>query len=117
MKISKRVREEAAVLCALMASSRQPNGRPLSDFNGPCESVGIDCFEDDGPADLARAAYWHVPKWSRVARTVEERHAVIQSITDNAPLHWAEAEAMIRTGWSPDWESTLNNRGRRRKTT
>jgi hypothetical protein len=38
VKISKRVREEAAMLCALMSSS------PLKDFQQSCDAVGIDCI-------------------------------------------------------------------------
>lgn len=88
MRITKRVREEAAHFCALMASSNNElmhtiiNGTadPAIDFS---EASGNECHKHGGPADLARAAYWAV--------------ATPDSCDREA---WAEAEAMIRTGWS-----------------
>jgi hypothetical protein len=72
MPISKRVRDEAAMLCALMASSNAE----------PCNVLGVDPFLG-ASANLAREAYWATPRQS--PRRAE----------------WAEAEAMLRTGWSP----------------
>ena len=96
MPISKRVRDEAAMLCALMASSNADavNGEYLIDFawplppihqvdfREPCNVLGVDPFLG-ASANLAREAYWATPRQS--PRRAE----------------WAEAEAMLRTGWSP----------------
>ena len=72
MPISKRVRDEAAMLCALMASS---NADAIN-------VLGVDPFLG-AAANLAREAYWATPRQS--PRRAE----------------WAEAEALLRTGWSP----------------
>ena len=72
MPISKRVRDEAAMLCALMASS---NADAIN-------VLGVDPFLS-ASANLAREAYWATPRQS--PRRAE----------------WAEAEALLRTGWSP----------------
>ena len=96
MPISKRVRDEAAMLCALMASSNADavNGEYLIDFawplppihqvdfREPCNVLGVDPILG-ASANLAREAYWATPRQS--PRRAE----------------WAEAEAMLRTGWSP----------------
>lgn len=91
-RISKRVREEAADYCALMASSntelahRVVNGWPENaiDFSEACGDEV--CYADDGPADLARAAYQvGAMHWYGV----------------DSRASWAEAEALLRTGWSP----------------
>ena len=88
MPISKRVRDEAAMLCALMASSNADaiNGEFLIDFDDPLPPIhrvlGVDPFLG-ASANLAREAYWATPRQS--PRRAE----------------WAEAEAMLRTGWSP----------------
>lgn len=84
MPISKRVRDEAAMICALMASSNADavNGEYMIDFREPCNVLGVDPILG-ASANLAREAYWATPRQS--PRRAE----------------WAEAEAMLRTGWSP----------------
>lgn len=82
-------RELAALLCQMMASNQE---RAFEGMSVLADSVGVDNFEDRGPADWARQAYWSLrdtPKFM---------------ITDDPPAQWAEAEAMIRTGWTPpEW--------------
>lgn len=78
------MREKAALLCAMMASSdAESSACAAVDFEDAC---GFEvCYADSGPADLARSAYWAAAlHWHP-----EERAG------------WAEAEAMLRTGWSP----------------
>ncbi len=96
MHIDKRTRAQAAQLCALMASSNADvvNGEYLIDFawplppihqvdfREPCNVLGVDPILG-ASANLAREAYW-------AASTRSPRRAV-----------WAEAEAMLRTGWLP----------------
>lgn len=89
MPISKRVRDEAAMLCALMASSNADavNGEYLTpihqvDFREPCNVLGVDPTLG-ASANLAREAYWAV------------------STRSPGRAEWAEAEALLRTGWSP----------------
>lgn len=94
---SPRVREQAALLCQ-MAASTYLRGDQRWSFTEPCDAIGVDCFEDGGAADLARSAYWSVEKWCDLNDSLEDR---IAAIYDDAPVHWAEAEAMLRTGQFP----------------
>jgi hypothetical protein len=95
MRIDKRTRAQATQLCALMASSNADvHGEYLIDFafplppihqvdfKEPCRVLGVDPIFS-AAAELARQAYWAVPASS--LRRAE----------------WAEAEAMLRTGWLP----------------
>lgn len=101
-RISKRMREEAADLCAMMASSnselmtRIVNGWPEQavDFEDAC---GADvCYASDGVADLARAAF--------------QTGALHWYPEPRAP--WAEAEALLRTGWRPHRPRPKRHEGR-----
>lgn len=77
MKISKKVREEAALICAIAASSP---GHPLY------------CMIERELGLSAKAGDLALRAWSRAGRGVKhfEWHHVD-----------AEAEALLRTGWSP----------------
>lgn len=102
MTISKRTREQAAMLCALMASSnRQTEGEFLVDFEQPfctavhqqnfgeaCAVCRVDCHANGAAADLARLAYWNVS-------------LPLECSDDMCRKEWAEAESLLRTGWSP----------------
>lgn len=81
-RISKRVREEAALLCALRASyfGGSPNGFYVVDY------VASECGIGPAALSLAWAALDAIP----LARSEY-----------NASECWAEAEAMLRTGWTP----------------
>ena len=88
-RVSKRVREEAAHYCALMASSDRWFrvaiwSEPAVDFE---DASGIECFKENGSAALARQAYWHACEFSWLDWQGREA--------------WAEAEALLRTGWVP----------------
>lgn len=80
VKISKRVREEAALICAIAASNDW-----VWEGGDPCEQ---------GASRAAVDLAIKVSDVSRVARRAVADYDV------SAP--WAEAEAMLRTGWSPD---------------
>jgi hypothetical protein len=54
---------------------------PAHDFREPCAVLGVDLFS--ASAELARRAY------------------VAASFLSPRRAEWAEAEAMLRTGWSP----------------
>jgi hypothetical protein len=79
-RYSKRVRERAATICAIAAA--------MPDFHESyshiCYVVGWEIGYDDPAFALAMAAWVHV------------------SGSNYGGPHWdAEAEALIRTGWSP----------------
>ena len=76
MKISKRVREEAAMICAIAASNE---GRHLPRLGTAARA-------------LADRAFMAVPYWDRDMPTF-----AIPMIEQ-----WAEAESWLRTGWSPE---------------
>ena len=90
-KISKRVREQAAMICAVAASNR--DGSYALDTSEICDQLGIDANLDLGAGCLAYDARAYVVteidpcgRFSLLWRTAE---------TD------AEAEALLRTGWTP----------------
>ena len=86
-------REEAAEVCALMASS---NSKALDTFATEASKEEAVDLRDavDGikspAASLARAAYWHCGRV--LGKLREEREC------------WAEAEALLRDGWMPGEE-------------
>lgn len=71
MKISKRTRSNAARLCSVMASA---------------------------PDALATFGYWDVADWLCISR--ETADIAIGALKAGRANH-AEAEALLRTGWSP----------------
>lgn len=76
MKITKRVREEAALYCSALASSPGIWRHCHSDYE-----VSGDAFE----------LWWNAYKYVRDARDA-----------DGNGREWcAEAEALLRTGWTP----------------
>lgn len=78
MKIPPRVREEAALICAIAASTPDLHDA----YRAVCDALGID--RDGGSMSLALDA-WDAARpysWSGGERD-------------------AEAEALLRTGWSP----------------
>lgn len=79
-RYSKRVREEAALICAIAASNRDMNDW----YGGVADETGI---QRQGEAfDLAIAAWCHALPASGALGPGELD---------------AEAEALIRTGWTP----------------
>jgi hypothetical protein len=81
-RISKKVREEAALLCALAASNHWHGARP---------------HHPQGPIP---------PKDSEAGRLAYAAEKLTWSIWRKSPLwtseaHWAEAEALLRCGWTP----------------
>ena len=88
MKITKAMRQTAADLCALMASSSREHGnQPIVWFLEPCRALDVDCYCGTGPAALARAAYWSID--------------VAVDDDDAERERWAEAESRLRTDWTP----------------
>ena len=82
MKISKRVREEAADACAIMASDR------ANTYGGSTYY-----FEIVGLSKQAR-------KVAEAAHTAARPHIDSRGLV-LYHLEYAEAEAMLRTGWTP----------------
>lgn len=82
-RYSKKVREEAALICAIAASN--PDLR-----SAYCEvrrDLGLPAYARNGqPGD-----------W----RSSLERNAWLEAVSSQEPNFDAEAEALIRTGWSP----------------
>lgn len=77
MRISKRVREQAAMICAIAAST--------PDLAESYDMVVAHLDADRGPSlDLAMCAWRRVDKAAMDLANID-----------------AEAEAMLRTGWSP----------------
>jgi len=77
-KISKRTREQAAMICAIAASDTVGmvgSRTSMSDTFGRCNGADM---------ALARAALWSV-----------------ESEYSDTRQRWACAEALLRTGWSP----------------
>jgi hypothetical protein len=83
MKISKRTREQAAMLCAIAASA-------------PPVSMTDVCYSLDPAkeaAELAYAAWQHAYRHMSI---VDPRWYI-----DGGWYLYAEAESLLRTGWSP----------------
>lgn len=79
MKYSKKVREEAAMICSIAASNE--------DYSQAYASVDCDLpVRTSGEAYRLAMAAWRL------------------AFKGNADLCDAEAEALIRTGWSPEDE-------------
>lgn len=85
MKISKKVREEAALICALQASSDLERCHPELNDNDIAATLGV-----DGQAILLA---WNA--WLYVANALGWPYPIESPVLD------AEAEALLRTGWSP----------------
>lgn len=86
MKYSKRVREEAALICAIAASN------PREWYSTIEISLGLydGPSRDDRSHDLAVFAYKEALRGRGPLLRMEDRSAID-----------AEAESMIRSGWSP----------------
>lgn len=82
-RISKKVRDEAAHLAALMASNVHRHTEPFRVFRD---------FADH--SDDAEALYWDA--WLHAVREVPHINKRLYH-----PRYDAEAEALLRTGWSP----------------
>jgi hypothetical protein len=79
MRITKRVREEAGRICSQMA----------------CLRAARDSYQSAGPIAIRLGAC-----------TAEERVAWLafeatETGVNDLPDHWAEAEALLRCGWTP----------------
>lgn len=84
MKITKKLREQAALICAISASNKG-----FADWHsGAAEQIGIE--RESEPVLLSRAA-WN-QAWSIEIRIHRNYSANLD----------AEAEALLRTGWSPE---------------
>ena len=88
MKITRKVREEAALLCAIAASTSWElmplhEDASLDHSSEWFQSGSPDVHTEAGALAIAAAATVEVGYF-----TADER--------------WAEAEAMLRTGWSPE---------------
>lgn len=89
-RISKRVREEAAVLCSIAACNEWEW----------TESDPASCAPDSNPAIGAPDS--NTESGALAWQAERTAYAAWRSNPDWTPdTHWAEAEAMIRTGWSP----------------
>ncbi len=90
-RISKRVREEAARVCAACAN----RGEPISVTDAVAAIYGITRTE----AVRTRVAKAAVEAWAWAHHNGERRPFPfdVDSLRDD----YAEAEALIRTGWSP----------------
>jgi hypothetical protein len=89
-RISKKVREEAARICAIAASSGDDYPRPCYD-----QEIAIDLGLYRGSASATMkvpAIALAVAAWTRVFDASDEMWS---RATD------AEAEALLRTGWTP----------------
>jgi hypothetical protein len=85
-KITKKLRDDAAVLCALRAS--HPG---FESFEHPCEAIGVSVTSQTAElARLALGAAYHL----RLGRWTSGRPELLQE-------WWAEAEAKIREGFVP----------------
>jgi len=83
MKISKKLREQAAHFCAALASTRCWMWADL------IETIGV----STEACHLAGVARW------RSMHAME--HGPGRRTSDDYAMAWAEAEAMLRCGWSP----------------
>jgi hypothetical protein len=81
-RYSKKVREEAALICAIAASTPTEWYSTIEIGLGLCDGC-----RDDSSHDLAVAAYRYVERYSAWPQFGQEVDA--------------EAEALIRTGWIP----------------
>lgn len=80
MKITKRLREEAARACQIAASNDWWNHAPIPSRDTP---AGMLAWAVEG---VTWAVWRELPHWTPEA-------------------HWAEAEALLRTGYVPEgWE-------------
>lgn len=80
-------RERAARLCSMMACRTADDPEDRSWFVPPCRALGVSIQGD--AAELARLALW----------ATESSHQ-----DANYAAWWADAEALIRTGWSPNFD-------------
>lgn len=78
------LREQAALICAICSSNAF---RDFPPFAAGCASIGVSHVADGGPAALAAHARQH-------ARAETSDIHAGQSL-------WAEAESLLRTGWTP----------------
>lgn len=88
-RISKRLRYDAALGCQAAASTDW-NRNDGFDF-GDYQSI-FQFFWSKDALDLAESARAHVAK---------QRPAYGGGWNDNASAPWAEAESLLRTGWTP----------------
>jgi hypothetical protein len=77
-RISKEVREEAAMICAIAAS---------------CRFTGAEAGDATGASELAMSLAYR--SW------FHSMHGSSHRFGSDWSQDWAEAEALLRTGWSP----------------
>jgi hypothetical protein len=83
MKYSKRNREQAALICAIAASTPDLN----CNYAGVREGLGLPAYDKTSVV------------WGKTLESAAWRRALSLSISSQETD--AEAEALIRTGWSP----------------
>ncbi len=88
-RISKRVREEAALICAIAAS----RGEPISITSVASLIHGIDVVA----AVRKKTAKLAVKAWAVAHEGFDAGSYGFEAIRDE----YAEAEALLRTGWTP----------------
>ena len=92
--ISKKTREQAALICAIAASNREgQHGEYAPDTSDVCKRLDINANLDRGPGSLAYDARAYVV--SKI-----DPHGRFSLLWRTAQAD-AEAEALLRTGWSP----------------
>ena len=93
MRISKKVREEAARLCSMCAC----RGQSISVTTAASYLLGVS-YEEAVRTPVARVA---VRAWDAAHRSLNQG---VDRPTDESALceDYAEAEALLRCGWSPE---------------
>jgi hypothetical protein len=91
-RITKKVRDEAALICQLAASNSWASNSWCVRLSDDREAIvqDVDQFAFDGQAPALRLA---CAAWDRVDAHLHG------SACGSEP--WAEAEALLRTGWTP----------------
>lgn len=92
MKITKKLREDAAILCSAVAS------RDIEMWNGEWWWLAMQGVSDASPIVL------ELDIDPDAADLADEARSYIRHESDRPTTRetWAEAEALIRDGWSPD---------------
>lgn len=89
MKISKRIREEAAMLCAIAAS-------------WPTSSVSVSHVSNLLYGDPRGGIAWLAVRAWDAAHTAYVRAGRNETDSNAMRDDYAEAECLLRTGWSPE---------------
>lgn len=90
MKISKKTREEAALICAV-AASNEASFPPCPYYSDVANALGLDYSQDGWSRDSVMLA---VDAWQHVLSNTTGAWRWRRE-------HDAEAECLLRTGWTP----------------